>query len=565
MTLSARSSNVAKSKKKSKKQKKTLDRQQLRELLLSARTRTALDLRELSMDIGRHSRTPGSDLVWIAAYDFDEKVASLAAGIFTFMIQEEMIPEDVKYRIADTALPELSQALRNPSLSDDRKYPLGAMYVICGGDLRGEELSGFFKDFDAASHRAAQHMAEDVNDSHASLIEVLASMGMLEPNEELTEQEFLAGLDLCSIVCETKPEAASSLLGAIAAIAAEHHFDLDAAEAALEMMAETRCARAAWCLDELARWPGMFELGDSARELAEELTAAGVNAQPPPPAPLKSGNVSCTDNAGDRMMRLTFQLSEERAICCVILLDESSGIKGVFTVAEEEEDGADEALLPPVHNMPEAPCTGELARELLADAWVSNEKADELLPAGLFILRGLLGGAPILPKRRKPRLDAYDPDNIADAKKLLKNSGIIATRPPFAYVLFTSTAAYDYVSDSRESAEEPDKNYVDAFIRRAMPHERDIMLSRMATNLELEALAGRAGEEACKTAALVYDAVAHETIPSERIPFLRRIAEASIDQINTNLALGFTSQEEANETLMRAEEAGVFDDLLDED
>jgi len=551
---------VAKSKKK-----KTLDREQLRKLLLEARGSSASDLAELSMNIARHSRTPGSDLVWFAAYDFDEKVSSLATGIFTFMMQEETAPEDVRGRIAETAMPDLLQALKNPSLSDDRKYPLSAMYVICGGNLTREELSGFFKDFGSASHRAARRMTQDIVDSHASLIEVLASMGMFEPNEEPTEQVFLASLDLCRVVRETEPEAASSLLGALAAIAAEHHFDLDAAEAALEMMAETRCGRAAWCLDELARWPGTFELADKARELAEELTAEGVNPQPPSPVPLKSGRVSCIDNAGNRMMRLTFELSEERAICCVILLDESCGIKAVFTIPEEEEDAADTAVLLRVLNMPEAPCTSELARELLADARVLNEEADAPLPAGIFILCGLLGGEPILPKRRNPRLDAYDLDNIAGAKKLLRNSGIIATRPPFAYVLFTSTAAYDYVSDSLESVEEPDKNYVDAFIRYAMTHERDTLLSRMATNLELEALAGRAGEQASETAALVYQAIAHETVPFENIPFLRRIAEDSIDQINANLALGFTSQEEANETLMRAEEAGVFDDPFDED
>lgn len=99
-----------------------------------------------------------------------------------------------------------------------------------------------------------------------------------------------------------------------------------------------------------------------------------------------------------------------------------------------------------------------------------------------------------------------------------------------------------------------------AFLREVMPLERDRLLHRMAINLEVEALAGRAARKDNQTAARLWLGMKENVAPLETIPFIHGLAGNGIDAIAEDLRRGFKNQRAAFAASER--EAGPPDEAL---
>jgi Plasmid pRiA4b ORF-3-like protein. len=86
---------------------------------------------------------------------------------------------------------------------------------------------------------------------------------------------------------------------------------------------------------------------------------------------------------------------------------------------------------------------------------------------------------------------------------------------------------------------------IPAFLQEVMPQERERLLHRMAVNLEVEALAGRAGRKENQTAARLWLGMKENVAPFWTIPFVQELADLSIDTIVADLRRGFKNQREA--------------------
>lgn len=76
----------------------------------------------------------------------------------------------------------------------------------------------------------------------------------------------------------------------------------------------------------------------------------------------------------------------------------------------------------------------------------------------------------------------------------------------------------------------------------------------MAANLEVESLAGRAKRRENQIAARTYLALTEEIIPFEQVPYIRALAEKSVQVIRQNQQRGYTNQEEVNSSVMEDDE-----------
>ena len=77
--------------------------------------------------------------------------------------------------------------------------------------------------------------------------------------------------------------------------------------------------------------------------------------------------------------------------------------------------------------------------------------------------------------------------------------------------------------------------------------EKDLLVRRVAANLEVEARAGRAQRPVNRLASRVWLALSEGVVPYEAIPYVRALAADSVQSIATNLRRGFNSQAEADE------------------
>ena len=132
-----------------------------------------------------------------------------------------------------------------------------------------------------------------------------------------------------------------------------------------------------------------------------------------------------------------------------------------------------------------------------------------------------------------------------------------------------SDAAYAYCDLARPRRGRPrlSKKKLDAFITEIAIQDRETLLARMAVNLEVESLAGRATQRHNRIAARTWLGITEEVLPFHEIPFIRTLAVNSAELIIENLRHGFRSQAEADAAALEMDDllGGLLDDDEDDD
>ena len=78
------------------------------------------------------------------------------------------------------------------------------------------------------------------------------------------------------------------------------------------------------------------------------------------------------------------------------------------------------------------------------------------------------------------------------------------------------------------------------------------LLHRLAVNLEVQALAGRAKETGNKRLARLWWGLRHEVVPFADVPFVEELTRNGLGAIVENVLQGFLTQAEANEAELEA-------------
>jgi hypothetical protein len=201
-------------------------------------------------------------------------------------------------------------------------------------------------------------------------------------------------------------------------------------------------------------------------------------------------------------------------------------------------------LNPEQVSMANAPLS--LFRELLEDSFALHEELGTVPPGGLFPLLAYLGDEPITPRRREPDLDAYKLKAIRPAPELVADGEEITNGMLFGCLYPASDEAYAFCDAHWDRRRKFLKSAdFTAFLRKIMPLEREWLLRRMAINLEIEALAGRAGSKDNRTAARLWFGMKENVEPFWTIPYVHALARNGVQVILDDLRQGFKNQREA--------------------
>lgn len=491
---------------------------------------------------------PGRVLSELAAYDPDSRIAERAGLLLFTGLRETPPPESVKRELRSGAKAVLAGALPDKSIPDDRKMLLTAIFGLAGGHFSAEEYGGFFKDFDAAARKMVGQVEARLSDEASQLEDALSGMEIIEleqggPREKDIEYVARTG----SAFAAKNPAGSAALTCGAAAIAIEAGIDPQRVVPYLEPFAEQRSDRAAWYLSELARWPAGGEIADKADIIAQRMVTAGATPHCRIDREYSHGFVSMVDGSGSRNLTLFFRTPEGGMDALVLIINDSIGLKDAWMTFDDSA-ALEEAIYERENDIVYAQISLAFARDVLADAWALHERLDRPLLGRFFIYRNYLGDEPILPRQREPNLGAYMMEMMVPTPALTRKSDELLDYGPYGGLAFSSDPAYAFVRDHLpKRGSRLKKADFEAFLREVEVYERDWLLARMAANLELEALAGRATQDVNQTAARTYVALKQGVVPFHEVPFIRAIAQEAAERIIGNLKAGYASQQEANE------------------
>lgn len=528
---------------------------------------------ETLKELVRRVREPGATLAWICGYEPSGPVAR-DAGVLIFCAAEDpQVPPSARKEILEDAAPVLLQILEDPHVPDARKWDVGPLLSLCGVDIPQEKYWAFFHDPEKIRREYEKKHASRITGAPEEVHNMLGVAGVLGvgEGEPCTEEAISGVLDRSASMASLNGEAGVSYLCVAAAIAAERGFVPEKRHKALEMAAGTGSARAAWYLSELGRWPAAGAFGRRAERLAAELDEAGVEPRPPASDRFSHGLLSGVDGVGSQSVILFFQTGRGTMPCLTLLLNDEVGVKEVLCLFEETA-GLEETYRE--QELHWGPCGFDLARELVAEAWAVHEETGRPLPGALLLYRHFLGPEPIEPVRRRANLGAYLLETMVRGPEIVESSEDLLEHSLFGDFWFASDEAYEFVrmkirrrpggrrgaARSGAPLSEDDRK---VFAREVGLLERDVLARRLAANLEVEALAGRAKERLNRMAARTYLALVEDVVPFEKIPYVRALCDRAVESIAENIRMGYRNQREANEAALRAdqESAEIMNDL----
>jgi hypothetical protein len=510
-----------------------------------------LFLRELV----REFDDPGAPLAWLVARDAERRTCDDALMMLFLGAREPSVPGPVRERIAASAVPVLLDAMRDAAVPDERKYRIGPLLSVLGAELPGPEYRSCFRDFEATAMEMNGKMLERLPEGPEYVEIALVEAGLIRHDGpvEATEEDFVAALNVGGHMLETGPEAAAAVLTTAVAIAHEHGKATEYGGPVLDRVADTRSGRAAWFLSELGRLPGTGALAERAAGLAGGLARSGVSPRPPAAGDFSHGIVSSVDGAGNRSLMLFFRTAEGELDSLGMLLSDVVGVKDVWCVFGDAAD-LDQDLRSRSDEIAYAPCGVELGREIVADAMATHEKAGKPFPGRFLLYRHYLGPEPIAPAARTPNLGAYMLETFSRGPEMVEDTEDAFDVPNYGGLWCGSREAYAFLRRFMPRGRRgwlPDEfalpeRVFDEYVARVASKERRALARRMAVNLEIEALAGRASSRSNRAAARAWIALTEEVVPFEEIPFVRLLCTQSVGAIFANLRRGYGSQEEAN-------------------
>ncbi|GIW71663.1 MAG: hypothetical protein KatS3mg102_1205 [Planctomycetota bacterium] len=524
-----------------------------------------LMLRELFDGLGN----PGRQLAWLAAYGAGPEQRQSAAMLLYIGCGEGALGALRAQRLARAARPVLQAALGDPELLDDVKLALAPLLLVCGGQLREDQLRSCFRDFDAACARLRERAREELTEDVETAERCLVSVGLLAreraredgdaeraaagcallppplaapyqaaafaPGAEPLEEALALGIALA----EDKPRLGALVLGTVAAEAAARRCQRQPIELALEQLGALASGRAAWVLEELCRWPGDLELQLRASHELAACRRRGLPSRPPRTGEFSHGWVSGVDGAGARHLQLYFRTDEGELDGLVLLLEDTVGLADAWAVWREAA-GLEQLLRAAAGEaLGFAPCTLELARELLAEAWWLHHERDAPPPGRFLLYRPYLGPEPVRPGRRRPQLGAYLLESWVRGPELAEGSEALCEHPVYGALWCGSGEAYEFVArwgrrDPHGVTYLPERAF-ETFVREIAAAEREVLVRRLAANLEVEAWAGRARRPANRIAARTYLVLAERLVPFYRVPYVRELCRRAVPAIGAEL------------------------------
>jgi hypothetical protein len=516
-----------------------------REILLTA---PDLPVQQILQMVVQQVDDAGRVLAELAAYDHDN-VAAERAGLLLFTgLRETPPPERIKRQLRKDIKPVLERALPDKSIPDDRKMLLTAIYGLSGGSFSAEQYSEFFKDFDAAARRMVGQVEARLSDEASELEDALSGMeiiGLENVIPDPSDIEYVARTG--SAFAAKNPAGSAALICAAAAIGIEVGAEPRHIVPHLEAFADQRSDRAAWYLAELSRWPASGPIGEKAGQIAQRMISTGLIPRCPVDRAYSHGFMSMIDGSGSRNLTLFFRTPEGGMDALALIINDTVGLKDAW-MAFDDSAGLEEAIYERENGLEYAQISLPFAREIIADAWALHESLDKPLFGRFFIYRNYLGDEPIRPRRREPNLGWYMMEMMVPTPALARDSGELVDHGPFGGLSFSGDAAYEFVRQRMprrgSRLKKPD---FEAFLRDIVPEERERLLERMAANLELEALAGRATSEINQLAARTYAALKLGVMPFHEVPYVRELGRCAAERIIENVKAGFANQQEANE------------------
>lgn len=504
----------------------------------------------------------GAALARLAAHDEEEKTRRSAAMLILVATRDSSVPATIRDRITRAAILVLRTAFKDPQVSDECKYKIGPLLEECGVDLPQEEYESCFHDFHGTVEREGAVAMKEMSPSAESVEAALGAAGLIQDEKTFKppgEREFQMAFGYGVHLRECNPEAGAFFLAVAAAIAAEYGKALSEAEVALSQSAQTRTPAVAWRLSELSTWPGLGRIGEKAGELAAEMRGAGIAPQIHSDRPFSHGIVSGVDGVGSRSLMLFFRAPAGRLDALGFLLNDEIGMKDTWCAFDE---GAKvEEQMREATEMTFAPVSLPLARELIENALALHQEQNRPPPGRLLLHRPCLGGDPLRARKRLADLGAYALEVTVRSPDLAAGSEDLVDGDYWENLWCASDEAYDFVRGlkgrKRGHPVAAVPELIERFIREVAIHERGLMLSRMATNIELEAWAGRAGDPMNRLAARTWLTISEELCPFHEVPFIQALARRALEMIQDNLDSGFRTQREANEAaLARTERSG---------
>ncbi len=516
-------------------------------------------------------RTLGRSLVWLVAYD-QTSLHDRAFSLLHSAFEEPGVDRAVREKVARQVPPMVEKAMDDAGLSDQRKLNLAALLTLAGQPPAPETLARWFDDYLGAVEGMAHSASATLLDTPEQLEGLLRSAGLLDerlrPGDDL-DTRVEAALSMGAMTAQANGRVASTLIAISAVLGVQLGYRKQEELCnALGWAAELDSERALALLTQLGRWPHTGAFGDTARALCDQLLASGVKPRPLPVPRFSHGLVSSVDGAGAQSLQLHFAGDEGSWDTIALLLSDDCGLKdlwvsfGVGAQLEEQLRATGIVL---------APCDQAFTRSLVADALATNAALGKQLPGLWLLCASFLGPEPILPAVRTPDLGAYLLETVVRGPRQADRSEKLLEASAYDMLGFDADAGYAFVAAEKDQKGRRRKRKrvsqeqrLTAFITVVEPHERDRLLRRLATNLEIEARAGRAQRAINRLAARTWLAMHERLVPFDEVPYVRALAAESLERIAHNLELGYRNQREANQAALdHDQEDFLSDDLFD--
>lgn len=511
-------------------------------------------LRELVRRFG----DPGAALAEILARDADEDVSEYALMMLFLAAEDPGVPARTKERIGKSVVPVLLGAMRDPAVPDERKYSVGPVLDLFGAGLPDDEYRACFREFERTATEMRRRKLREVTIDIESVEHALVMQHLVRHDApaDPSDEDFAATLSTGIEMCEDSPDAGAALVATAAAIAVEYGSLGEHLLAVVERLADLRTRRAAWFLRELGMLPRAGVVGGRSRELARELALSGVAPDPPPAGDFTHGLVSTVDGSGSRTLMLFYRTAEGNLDALALLLNDLVGVKDVWCVFGDAADLDQDVRSRSDGQVSYAPCDLGFARDVVADALAVHKESGRPFPGRFLLYRHYLGAEPLAAARRAPNLGAYMPETFVRGPGLVEGTARAYEHPIYGRLWSGSDEAYDFVRRflPRGRGKKPrgpvalamPESAFEEFVAKVASKERKALARRIAVNLEVEALAGRASKPASRAAARVWIALTEGVAPFEEVPFVRLLCTQAVSAIFTNLMRGHESQEEAN-------------------
>ncbi len=489
---------------------------------------------------------------WLHVYDRREADDNSAMAMLVALLDATMFSPAQRKRSGKAAADELEKALRDKAVPDELKITILPLLEMAGRPVPDKDVGKFFQDYEAAVRRHSEEFAKKFSDSPASLSKFLLANGLISDEEnyasgpvstELASQILTLGHGIALV----NPAGATLMTAALIFRVGAPEFSHERSLGQLDGIHALATPRARWCLETLANWPGFsMPFRSKAAKLAAELAGHGIKSQAPlAPGEFSHGIVAMIDGMGSRTATLFHRTQKGELDAFNVMYNDEVGIKDAFAFFGNGDE-LEGMLRSNFGEMSTANSSLALFRELMADSFALHEELGTAPPGCLFPLLAYLGNQPVTPQKREPNLDAYKLETVCPTPDQLTGGIDLADHTLFGCLFPASDAAYSFCEKHWDKRK---KCFREAdfltFLKEVMPLERERLLHRMAINLEVEALAGRAGLKDNKTAARLWLGMKENVLPLEGIPFVQELARTAVEHISRDLRRGYKNQREA--------------------